>query len=218
MKVIHRSKLRHVEFTLAIGDIFDATVDAVVSSEQTDFVLSENPESVSSRISKRYGARVQRELDAATKGRVLAPGLVIATSGGQDFKRIFHTGFPNDRSDLPDTDRRTTGFGDATREFRETAYFATIGSSITQILDTAVAQQLKSVAVPLIGWGLFGLDEKMLILQFLDAIEEFDDRLAGGEELHVWLVIRDRARDGRNFRCTAPLTSDLRMQACRWVE
>jgi hypothetical protein len=53
-----------------------------------------------------------------------------------------------------------------------------------------VAQQLKSVAFPLIGCGLFGLDEKMLILQSLDAIEEFDDRLTEGEELHVWLVIR----------------------------
>jgi hypothetical protein len=53
---------------------------------------------------------------------------------------------------------------------------------------------LKSVAFPLIGCGVFGLDEKMLILQFLDALETLDNRLAEGESLHVWLVIRDRAQ------------------------
>jgi hypothetical protein len=41
----------------------------------------------------RYGNRVQRELDAATNGQVLRPGTVLDTSGGQDFKRIFHAGF-----------------------------------------------------------------------------------------------------------------------------
>ena len=35
MNVIHRSKLKHMEFTLATGDIFDASVDAIVNSEQT---------------------------------------------------------------------------------------------------------------------------------------------------------------------------------------
>ena len=95
----------------------------------------------------------------------------------------------------------STGPTNAPREFRETNYFAAIGSCITQILDATVAQKLSSVAFPLIGCGLFGLDEKMLFLQFLDAIEELDDRLAEGESLHVWLVIRDRAQfefSGRN--------------------
>jgi hypothetical protein len=60
----------------------------------------------------------------------------------------------------------------------------------------------------LIGCGLFGLDEKMLILQFLDAIEELDDRLAEGESLHVWLVIRDRAQ----FESAAGVFLDLLLQ------
>jgi hypothetical protein len=68
---------------------------------------------------------------------------------------------------------------------------------------------LKSVAFPLIGCGLFGLDEKMLVLQFLDAIEELDDRLTEGESLHVWLVIRDRAQ----FESAAGVFLDLLMQA-----
>jgi hypothetical protein len=33
INVIHRSKLRRVEFCLAAADIFDARVDAIVSSE-----------------------------------------------------------------------------------------------------------------------------------------------------------------------------------------
>jgi O-acetyl-ADP-ribose deacetylase (regulator of RNase III) len=183
INVIHRGKLKRVEFTLAAGDIFDARVDAIVSSEQTDFVLSGNPESLSGQIWNRYGDAGQRELDAATKGQVLGPGTVIDTSGVQDFKRIF--------------------------QFRETNYFTAIGSCITQILDAAVAQKLSSVAFPLIGCGLFGLDEKMLVLQFLDAIEELDDRLAEGESLHVWRVIRDRAQ----FESAAGTFLDLLMQA-----
>lgn len=211
MNVIHRSKLRCVEFTLAVGDIFDAKVDAIVNSGQTDFILSGNPESLSGQIWKRYGDAIQRELDAATKGQVLGPGTIIETSGGQDFKRIFHAGFhdPDDRPDLSSEVGLRPAFPDAQREFRETNYFAAIGSCMVQILDTAVAQKLKNVAFPLIGCGLFGLDEKMLILQFLDAIEELDDRLTDGDELHVWLVIRDRVQ----FESLAGRFFDLLMQA-----
>jgi len=211
INVIHRSKLKRVEFTFAAGDIFEAGVDAIVSSEQTDFVLSGNPESLSGQIWNRYGDALQRELDEATQGQVLGPGTVIDTSGGQDFKRIFHAGFhdPDDWPDLPGTVLDATGLTDAPREFRETNYFAAIGSCITQILDATVAQKMSSVAFPLIGCGLFGLDEKMLILQFLDAIQELDDRLAEGESLHVWLVIRDRA----HFESAAGTFLDLLMQA-----
>ena len=93
MNVIYRSKLRHLVFTLAVGDIFDASVDAIVNSEQTDFVLSKNLKTLSGQIWSWYGDAVQSELDAVREGRVLGPGTVIATSGGSDFKRIFHAGF-----------------------------------------------------------------------------------------------------------------------------
>jgi O-acetyl-ADP-ribose deacetylase (regulator of RNase III) len=211
MNVIHRSKLKHVEFTLAAGDIFDASVDAIVNSEQSDFVLSGNLDSLSGQIWNRYGDAVQRELDAAKEGQVLGPGTVIDTSGGQDFKRIFHAGF-HDPDDWPDSAAgllNTEGMVDPSREFRETGYFAAIGSCMAQILDSAVAQKLESVAFPLIGCGRFGLDEKMLILQFLDSVEEFDDRLPEGRSLQVWLVIRDRAQ----FELAAGTFLDLLMQA-----
>jgi len=114
---------------------------------------------------------------------VFSGGTVFETSAGKDFKRIFHAGFhePDDWPGLPD------GSQDAD-------YFEAIGSCIRQILDLTRAQTLSSVAFPLIGCGRFGLDEKMLILQFLDAVETLDDRLKDGESLNVWLVIRDRAQ------------------------
>ena len=74
MNVIYRGKLKHIDFTLATGNIFDASVDAIVSSEQTDFVLSKNAKSLSGQIWKRYGDTIQRELNAATGGQVLGPG------------------------------------------------------------------------------------------------------------------------------------------------
>lgn len=181
MNIIHPGKLTRLEFTFAVGDLFDADADAIVSSEQTDFVLSGNPQSISGQIRHRYGDRVQQELDEATKGQILHAGTVIDTTGGDGFKRIFHAGFhdPSDWPGLPDG----SSFGD---------YFEAIGSCVMQVLDAAKAQGLRSVAFPLIGCGVFGLDERMLILQFLDAIETFDGRLNEGETFNVWLVIRDR--------------------------
>ena len=159
----------------------------------------------------RYGNRVQRELDAATNGQVLRPGTVLDTSGGQDFKRIFHAGFHDPESWLDRTGeaRNLVERPRNERDSLETEYFTAIGLCITQILDGAVRQGLKSIAFPLIGGGLFGLDEKMLILQFIDANEELDDRLREGQNLQVWLVIRDRAQ----FESAAGVFFDLLMQA-----
>jgi hypothetical protein len=91
MNVIHRSKLKYVEFTLATGDLFDAEVDAIVSSEQTDFVLSGDPQSLSGQIWRRYGDAVQRELDASTNG----PGVqgqrqtpTVSDTGGKFGSRL----------------------------------------------------------------------------------------------------------------------------------
>jgi O-acetyl-ADP-ribose deacetylase (regulator of RNase III) len=181
MKIIHQGKLNHVELTFAVGDLFDAQVDAIVSSEQTDFILSGNPKSISGQIWQRFGAAVQQELDELTDGQVLRAGTVLETSGGSDFVRIFHAGF-HEPDDWPGVPGGSEGAD----------YFEAIGSCVRQILETARAQKLSSVAFPLIGCGLFGLDEKMLVLQFLDAIETLDERLTDDEHLNAWLVIRDR--------------------------
>jgi O-acetyl-ADP-ribose deacetylase (regulator of RNase III) len=192
MKIIHRDKLKHVGFTLARGDLFDADVDAIVNSEQTDFVLSRNPNSISGQIWHRYGDAIQQELSDLTRGQILRPGSVLKTSGGKDFKCIFHAGFHE-----PDPLRNTRRMYSSARRVpirgpQAAEYFELIGSCISQVLDEARTDGLASVAFPLIGCGLFGLDEKMLLLQFIDALETFGGRLKEGENLDVWLVILDR--------------------------
>ena len=177
MRIISRRKLKNLTLTFGLGDLFDAEVAAVVNSEQTDFILSWNLNSISSQIRKRYGDSVQDELDEATKGQTLPIGMVVETSGGEDFKKIFHAGF-HDPGDWPD-------------ESHGTDYFEAIGSCTIQILNDAIGQGLRSVAFPLIGCGLFGLDEKMLIEQFLDAVEILDDRLDARTQFDVWLVVRN---------------------------
>jgi O-acetyl-ADP-ribose deacetylase (regulator of RNase III) len=200
MKVIHSDKLKNVEFTFALGDLFDAEVDAIVSSEQTDFVLAGNPKSISGQIWHRYGYPIQQELDEATKGQVFRRGTVLDTTGGKDFTRIFHAGFhePDDWPDSPGGSQNAD-------------YFEAIGSCIRQVLDAVMAKRLSSVAFPLIGGGVFGLDEKMLTLQFIDAVETLDHRLKMGETLNVWLVIKDRAQ----YDCAVGVFLDLLMRARR---
>ena len=77
---------------MAQGDIFEANVESIVNSEQTDFVLASNSESISGQISERFGQIVQPELDLATNMDVFRAGTVISTSGGDLFKRIYHAG------------------------------------------------------------------------------------------------------------------------------
>src|SRR5262245_6513420 len=181
MKIVHRGLLNNIQFVLAVGDLFAADVDAIVSSEQTDFILSADPASISGQIRYRYGDTIQQELDATTSGQVLHAGTIIWTSGGADFTRIFHAGF-HDPSDWRGSHGSSTQDAD---------YFEAIGSCIRQVLHEAKAQKLSSIAFPLIGCGRFGLDEKMLILQFFDAIDAFDSHLKDGEHLNVWLVIHN---------------------------
>jgi O-acetyl-ADP-ribose deacetylase (regulator of RNase III) len=198
MKIIYSGKLKNVELTFALGDLFNAHVRAIVNSEQTDFLLSGNPDSISGQIWRRYGATVQQELNYATKGQVLDPGTVLETSGGKDFDRIFHAGFhhPHDWPGM------AGGSEDAD-------YLEAIGSCIRQILESVVTLGLTSVAFPLIGCGLFGLDEKMLILQFFDAVESVGRQFEIGEPLNVWLVIRDRGQ----FESLAGMFLELLLRA-----
>lgn len=180
MKIIYQGEFKGIDLTFACGDLFEAKVDAIVSSEQSDFVLDRGGHSISGQIWHRYGDGVQAELDAQTKGQVLRAGTVISTGGGKDFKTIFHAGFhdPDDWLNVPG--------GSAAAE-----HLAAIGACIHQVLDAAIERGVRSVAFPLIGCGLFGLDEKMLILQFLDAIERAGSRQSGGAPPGVWLVIRE---------------------------
>ena len=87
MRIISSRKLKNLTLTFGLGDLFDTEVAAIVNSEQTDFILSWNPNTISGQIRKRYGDSVQKELDEATKGQTLPTGIVVETFGGEDFKK-----------------------------------------------------------------------------------------------------------------------------------
>jgi hypothetical protein len=50
------------------------------------------------------------------------------------------------------------------------------------------------VAFPLIGGGRFGLDNKMLVQQFLNAVESLDNLIDEHEGLSIWLVVHGHAQ------------------------
>lgn len=165
---------------VCLGDLFDVDVDAIVNSEQTDFVLGFVSSTISGQIRKRYGAEVQPQLYRQTENGVLPPGTVLTTSGGQDYKRIFHAGFHNPSVWLPsDVDGN------------ETEHVRTIRSCIRDVLERIVTDEIQSVAFPLIGCGLFGLDPALLAYEFVLEIFEFDAAASFTEKKDVWLVLRD---------------------------
>lgn len=178
MKIIYQGYLSHLQFTLAQGDIFDSTAEAIVNSEQTDFILSPVISTISGQIRRRCGNEVQEQLDAATNMEVLHAGTVLATSGGSDFRRIYHAGF-HDPDDWPGEPGCST--------FAE--ILETIGTCIDQVLQMALEEGVSSVAFPLIGCGLVEIDEEMLISQFLDSLHKCDKRMNVEQSLSVHLVI-----------------------------
>ena len=70
MKIIYQGNLKKVTFVFAVGDLFEAEVDAIVNSEQTDFILAGNSESISGQIRLRYGQSIQQELDEIGRAHV----------------------------------------------------------------------------------------------------------------------------------------------------
>ena len=47
-----------VNLHVSAGDLFDAPVEAIVNSEQTDFILARNLDTISGQIHHRYGRAV----------------------------------------------------------------------------------------------------------------------------------------------------------------
>ena len=180
MNIIYEGNIGRVGFTLAQGDLFEARVDVIVNSEQSNFVLAFNRNSISGQIQERYGRVVQTELDLATKMEVFRAGTVIGTTCGGGFKRIYHAGVhePGDWPGSPGC----SSYGQL---------LEIVGLCVDQVLQMAATEGVKSVAFPLLGCGMLGLDERMLVAQFLNALERLDRRPENQAIPHVWLVIRD---------------------------
>jgi O-acetyl-ADP-ribose deacetylase (regulator of RNase III) len=164
-------------FHLQEGDLFEAPVEAIVNSEQSDFLLDCGGRTISGEIYRRWGDQVQAELTQQTRGAVLPPGTVLQT-GGKPYVTLFHAGFHH-----PDV------FLEGDTEDDQTEYLKIIGACVRQVLDRAVDMPLRSVAFPLLGCGLFGLDPRLMAAEFFDAVAQVAVSATPRQEVHVWLVI-----------------------------
>ncbi len=171
--------LDNLDFHLVIGDILDIPVDAIVNSEQTDFVLSWNEYSISGQIKRRFGTLVQPELDQLTQHRTLEEGTVLKTGKVADYQAIYHAGFhlpwsyPNFKDD----------------ESSQVEYLRIIRYCVRQVLDDFSQTEMDSVAFPLIGTGVFELDPGLLAYEFMRELLSFSKNTILKERKHVWLVI-----------------------------
>ena len=64
--LMHKWRIGPVDLGLAKTDLFDLDVNAVDNSEQSDFRLSVDPETISEQLFKRFGGDSQHERDQQT--------------------------------------------------------------------------------------------------------------------------------------------------------
>jgi O-acetyl-ADP-ribose deacetylase (regulator of RNase III) len=177
----HHYQWRIASVTLHVirGDIFSVPVDSLVNSEQTDFLLAKGGSSISSQIWKAFGPTVQDELVRKTNNEVLQPPVVLTTSGGK-YACIFHAGFH-----LPYTRHAKLSDDEGTEHLEIIRY------CVRQILEMVHEANFSSVAFPLIGAGIFGLDPGLVARNFFDDILSFAVDSRTRKDMEVWLVAYD---------------------------
>lgn len=182
--------LEKLDFHLVVEDIFTTSVQAIVNSEQTDFILDRNPMSISGQIYQRFGDRVQEELFSKTNFQVLTEGTVLKTGAIGDYQVIYHAGFHLPWKYLYPLESDSPG----------TEYLKIIRSCIRQILDDFAQSPLSSVAFPLIGTGVFGLDPGLLAYEFIQELLSFAETTPLPTRKEIWLVIRPGIKKQRMTR------------------
>ncbi|MCA9823773.1 MAG: hypothetical protein KC470_14235 [Dehalococcoidia bacterium] len=186
MRKVQTWTIGGIRHHLALGDLFAAPVEAIVNSEQTDFILSRSPDSISGQLNRRYGALVADDLARQTGGRVMPPGTVLRTGPAAPFSCIYHAGFHT-----PDQWLAAPGW-EAPGEpgsMEEPEYLTVIRGCVRDILDDAFATGRSSVAFPMLGTGDFGLDPSALAYDFMREIADCALRASAGHSLDVWLVL-----------------------------
>lgn len=179
-------QLDQVTFRVIEADLFEIAVDSIVNSEQTDFVLSNNEDTISGQINSRYGDDVQIELIGQMDEPVMPEGTVLKTSGGSDYKAIFHAGFHT-----PDQ------WLDKLAEDDESQYIRIISKCQRSILESLQESKVSSVAFPLIGCGIFGLSATLLAHEFAAEVCRFSKESELEYPVEIVLVIEDPELIGR---------------------
>lgn len=162
-------------------DLFDLPVDAVVNSEQTDFVLSTNPDTISGQLYRLLGDALQDELDRQTEGQTLPTGTVLKTTGGKRYRHVYHAGFHHPDNWLDTEDRET----------QETDSVQVIRRCIREILGELATGVVQSIGFPLIGTGVYNIAPSLLAYEFAREIVDHAQR-GGSRSRDVWLAIRSR--------------------------
>ncbi|NEV62341.1 macro domain-containing protein [Thiorhodococcus minor] len=171
----HLWRIGSIDLHLAVANLFDLDVAAIVNSEQTDFFLAGNPKTISGQIRRRLGSVIQDELDALTQKTILPTGTVLSTGGGARYERIYHAGFhqPEEWLESEDVDYEADALSTVMRCVR------------TILSDPGLPE---SIAFPLLGTGLFGLSPGLVAYEF--AREILAAGLRGGPRRAVWLAVR----------------------------
>jgi O-acetyl-ADP-ribose deacetylase (regulator of RNase III) len=170
--------LGRITFRLVHADLFTIPVDAIVNSEQTNFIMAPMGPSISAQINQRWGESVQKQLDALTDGRTLPAGTVLETESAPH-QKIFHAGFHHPHA----------WYDPESADDEETEHLKVIRRCVRRVLERVAELQLSSVAFPLIGAGVFGLDPKILTYGFFDEIILFATETKVSHDLTVWLAI-----------------------------
>ena len=168
--------LQRVRLRLVHGDLFSVGSDAIVNSEQTDFQLAYNAKSISGQIRSREEQVVQTALDRQTGSRIQPKGTVLATEGGRISGLIYHLGF-RDPHEWPD---------DAEEE---TEFINIIRNGIGSILRRTDKDEISSIAFPLIGCGVFGLNPELLAYEFVSEILQYVRTRKSKDNLEISLVV-----------------------------
>ncbi|MDX1606656.1 MAG: macro domain-containing protein, partial [Candidatus Competibacterales bacterium] len=177
-------QLGDLALCLRLGDLFDSDADALVNSEQTDFILSADRRTLSGQIRHRCGPAIQAELNVLTAGAVLDPGCVLRTSGGERFRYVYHAGFHRPDQWLDEVDP-------AERDEHESGYVATVRDCLRRILGAMEEGEVDLLALPLIGSGRFGLDPALLTYDLFRELADLALRLPSRRRPRVEVTVRE---------------------------
>ena len=170
--------LKRVCFRLVHGDLFSVGSKAIVNSEQTDFQLAYNENTISGQIRSKEGLAVQAALDRQTDKRIQPKGTVLSTEGGHISDVIYHLGFRDPR-EWPDDPEE------------ETEFINIIRNGIGSILRQVDKDKNSSIAFPLIGCGIFGLNPELLAYEFVSELLHFVSRRKSETHLEISLVVSE---------------------------
>ncbi len=170
-------KIANIELHTVSDDIFDLDVDAIVNSEQTDFILAGNQSSISGQVLSHFGYGIQSEIVSKTNGRKQELGTIITTGGAGRIKRIYHAGIHDPMI-----------FLDSDKDSNQTEHIVIVRKCYRDILDNFFSSSLTSIAFPLLGTGLFNLDKRLVANEFYDQLLSISSKYSDVTGKQIWLV------------------------------